>query len=144
MPWEGHERQRHSNPYTSQKETFHQKLNHAGIFVLDFLASRIVRIWISVKLPVCALLLWSPACLYVMSNPATPWTVSCQVPLSMEFSRQEYWCGLPFPSPGDLPNPGIEPVSPTSPALAEDFFLTTTPPQKPYWLIYSVFFSNSF
>ena len=44
---------------------------------------------------------------------ATPWTVAHQAPLSMEFSRQEYWGGLPFPSPGDLPNPGIEPGSPT-------------------------------
>ena len=43
---------------------------------------------------------------------ATPWTVACQAPLSMGFSRQEYWSGLPFPSPGDLPNPGIEPRSP--------------------------------
>ena len=43
---------------------------------------------------------------------ATPWTVARQAPLSMGFSRQEYWSGLPFPSPGDLPNPGIEPVSP--------------------------------
>ena len=42
----------------------------------------------------------------------TPWTVSRQAPLSMEFSRQEYWCGLPFPPPGDLPNPGIKPGSP--------------------------------
>ena len=42
----------------------------------------------------------------------TPWTVTCQAPLSMGFSRQEYWSGLPFPSPGDLPNPGIEPRSP--------------------------------
>ena len=44
---------------------------------------------------------------------ATPWTVACQAPLSMEFSRQEYWSGLPCPSPGDLPNPGIESRSPT-------------------------------
>ena len=43
---------------------------------------------------------------------ATPWTVACQAPLSMGFSRQDYWSGLPFPSPGDLPNPGIEPRSP--------------------------------
>ena len=43
----------------------------------------------------------------------TPWTVASQAPQSMEFSRQEYWSGLPFPSPGDLPNPGIEPGSPT-------------------------------
>ena len=42
----------------------------------------------------------------------TPWTVACQAPLSMGFSRQEYWSGLPFPSPGDLPDPGIEPASP--------------------------------
>ena len=43
---------------------------------------------------------------------ATPWTVTYEVPPSVEFSRQEYWSGLPFPSPGDLPNPGIEPGSP--------------------------------
>ena len=43
---------------------------------------------------------------------ATPWTVARQAPLSMGFSKQEYWSGLPFPSPGDLPNPGIEPRSP--------------------------------
>ena len=49
----------------------------------------------------------------------TPWTVACQAPLSMGFPRQEYWSGLPFPSPGDLPNPGTEPVSP---ALAGRFF----------------------
>ena len=42
---------------------------------------------------------------------ATPWTVAHQAPLSLEFSRQEYWSGLPFPSPGDLPDPGIEPGS---------------------------------
>ena len=43
---------------------------------------------------------------------ATPWTVAYQDPLSMGFSRQEYWSGLPFPPPGDLPDPGIEPRSP--------------------------------
>ena len=52
---------------------------------------------------------------------ATPWTVACQAPLSMRFSRQEYWTGLPFPSPGDLPDPGIEP---RSPALQADSFPT--------------------
>ena len=52
----------------------------------------------------------------------TPWAVDCQTPLSMEFSRQEYWNGWPFPSPGDLPNPGIKPVSLVSPALAGKFF----------------------
>ena len=43
---------------------------------------------------------------------ATPWPIAHQAPLLMEFSRQEYWSGLPFPSPGDLPDPGIEPRSP--------------------------------
>ena len=52
---------------------------------------------------------------------ATPWTVDCQAPLSMGFSKQEYWNGLLFPSPGDLPNPGIEP---RSPALQADSLLT--------------------
>ena len=56
---------------------------------------------------------------------ATPWTVDCQAPLSMGISRREYWNGLSFPTPGYLPNSGIEPVSPASPALA-DRFLTTT------------------
>ena len=51
---------------------------------------------------------------------ATPWTVAHQAPLSMECSRQEYWSGLPLPSPGDLPNPGIEPASVESPALQAD------------------------
>ena len=49
---------------------------------------------------------------------ATPWTVALQSPLSMGFPRQEYWRGLPCPPAGDLPNPGIEPMSPVSPALA--------------------------
>ena len=53
---------------------------------------------------------------------ATPWTVARQAPLSMGFSRQEYWSGLPFPSPGDLPDPGIKPVSLASPVLAGRFF----------------------
>ena len=57
---------------------------------------------------------------------ATPWTVAHQTPPSMGFSRQEYWSGLPFPSPGDFPNPGIEPRSPT---LQADT-LTSEPPGK--------------
>ena len=58
---------------------------------------------------------------------ATPWTVSYQTPPSMGFSRQEYWSGLPFPSPGDLPDPGVEP---RSPALQADT-LTSEPLGKP-------------
>ena len=56
----------------------------------------------------------------------TLWTVVCQAPLSMEFSRQEYWSGLPFPFPGDLPEPGIDLTSLVSPALAGGFFTTST------------------
>ena len=51
----------------------------------------------------------------------TPWTIACQGPLSMGFSRQEYWSRLPFPSSSDLPNPGIKPASPGSPALQVHF-----------------------
>ena len=61
----------------------------------------------------------------------TPWTVVRQASLSMGFPRQEYWSGLPFPSPGDLPNPGIESAYL---ALAGRFF-TYEPPEKPSWLI---------
>ena len=57
----------------------------------------------------------------------TPWSVVRQAPLSMGFFGQEYWSGLPFPSPGDLPDPGIEPASP---AFTGGFF-TTEPPGKP-------------
>ena len=58
---------------------------------------------------------------------STPWTVACQAPLSMRFPRQEHWSGLPFSSPGDLPDPGSKPGSP---ALAGRFF-TIEPPEKP-------------
>ena len=62
---------------------------------------------------------------------ATLWTVARQAPLSMGFSRQEYWSGLPFPSPGDLPHLGIEPVSLKSPALAGGLFTTNTTWEAP-------------
>ena len=62
---------------------------------------------------------------------ATTWTVSCQALLSMEFSRQDYWTELPFSNSGDFPNPGIEPASLMSPALAGGL-LTTGPPGKSY------------
>ena len=64
---------------------------------------------------------------------ATPWTVAHQAPLFMGFSRQEYWSGVPFPSPGDLPDPRIEP---RSPALQADA-LPCKPPGKPCYILYS-------
>ena len=66
----------------------------------------------------CVLSHFSPVQLF-----ATLWTVAHQVPLSMEFSRQEYWRRLSCPPPGDHPDPGIELVSPAAPALQEDFLL---------------------
>ena len=72
---------------------------------------------------VCARMYAQPfqACLTL----CTLWTISHQAPLSMGFSRQEYWSGLPCLSPGDLPNPGMEPPSLMSPALAGGFFTTS-------------------
>ena len=63
---------------------------------------------------------------------AAPWTVACQVPLSMEFFRHEYLSGLPFPPPGDLPNPGIQPRPPAL-ALQVDS-LPSEPSGKPIWM----------
>ena len=57
----------------------------------------------------------------------TPWIVACQAPLSMGFSSEEYWSGLSFPPPGDIPDPEIEPISP---ALVGGFFMTDLP-EKP-------------
>ena len=71
---------------------------------------------------------WSLVRLFV-----TSWTAAHQAPPSMGFSRQEYWSGLPFPSPGDLPDPGIEP---RSPALQADA-LTSEPPGKPWTWVWA-------
>ena len=85
---------------------------------------------------VCAKLLQS------CSTLCDPWTVAHQAPLSMGFSRQEHWSELPFPSPGDLPYPGIEPIALTSPTLPSGLF-TTRQPRKPYFL-YTSFKFHSF
>ena len=65
-----------------------------------------------------------------VASVMTSWSAARQAPLSMGFSRQEYWSGLPCPPPGDLPNAGIEPTSPASPALQADSF-PLNPPGKP-------------
>ena len=75
-------------------------------------------------------MMWMPFSHSVVSNSVTPWTAGLQAPLSLEFSRQEYWSGLPFPSPGYLPNPGSESSFPVSPALKVDS-LPTEPMGKP-------------
>ena len=73
---------------------------------------------------------WSLSCVQLFE---APWTVAHQAPLSMEFLRQEDWSGLPFPSPGNLPNPGIEPQSPAVQVVSAftGRFFTTEPPGKP-------------
>ena len=78
------------------------------------------------KMNVCVCVcVWS-----VMSDFVTLWAAACQTPLSMGFSRQEYWSGLPCPPPGDLPNPGTEPMSLTSPHWQVGS-LPLEPPGKP-------------
>ena len=72
------------------------------------------------------------SCFSCVQLSATPWTVGHQAPLSVGFSRQEYWSGVPYPPPRDLPNPVIEPLCP---ALAGRFF-TTVPPRKPLFIYY--------
>ena len=78
------------------------------------------------KPTVCPVNQWSFS---VMSDSAIPWSVAYQAPPSMQFSRQEYSSGLPFPSPGDLPDPGIEPRSPVLQAVT----LTSELPGKPWY-----------
>ena len=68
----------------------------------------------------------------------TPWSIVCWAPLSIGFPRQDYWGGLPFPPPVDLPNPGIELTSLSSPVLAGRFFITD-PPKKPRALVRSLY-----
>ena len=74
----------------------------------------------------------------------TPWTLAYQILLSMEFSRQEYWSGLPFPPPGGLPNSGLEPSSLVSPALAGGFFISVPPGKPQGWPYHLWIFRDSF
>ena len=76
----------------------------------------------------------------VVSDSVASWTVTCQVPLSMEFSRQEYWHGMLFPTPGDLPDPALEP---TAPASAGGFFITE-PPGKPFLACITMLITKAF
>ena len=91
-------------------------------------------IFLSSTIHMCMCVLATQSC----STRCNPMDCTCQAPLSMEFSRQEYWSGLPFPSPGDLPNPGIKP---RSPALQADT-LRSKPKRKPIyvWLMIIVQF----
>ena len=65
-----------------------------------------------------------------MSNSVTQWTVDCQDPLSMGFPRREYWSGLPFPTSGDLPDPGVKPLAPAVDPVLQANSLPAEPPGK--------------
>ena len=71
-------------------------------------------------MPVCVCVSECPQSFSHVGFVVTPWAVGHQAPLSMKFHRQEYSCGLPFPPPGNLPDPGVQPASAESPALPED------------------------
>ena len=97
-----------SNPGLSHCRQTLYRLNHQGSPIQTIIGS-----WHSRKTEPCPNHhMWSESELNRVRLFVTPWTVAHQSPLSMGFSRQEYWSGLPFPSPGDFPNPGIEPWSP--------------------------------
>ena len=106
------------NPRKGAQEDFINA--HTNLYIFQQL-----YMWVKVKMK-CS----------VLSDSATSWTVAHQASPSMGFSRQEYWSRLPFPSPGDLPDPGIEPRSPALQANA----LTSEPPGKPYmWVVHFIY-----
>ena len=87
---------------------------------------------------------WNTCCCAITKSCPTlcnPMDCTCQAPLSMGFSRQEYWSGLSFPPPEDLLDPWIEPTSPVSPALAGRFF-TAEPPEKPNCIAQGIIFNT--
>ena len=90
---------------------------------------------------VCAHVLSHISCVWLF---ATPWTVAHQAPLSMGFSRQEYWSGLPFPPPGHLPSPVMESASLESPALAGGFFTISATWEVHHPLHWALYFSKDF
>ena len=98
---------------------------HLALFLMELTVVHSVRWWLLLSH-------------HVTCDSSTPWTGARQAPLSMEFSRHKYWSGLPFPSPGDLPNPEIQP---TSPALAGGLF-TTEPSEKPIVWSRDLFFHH--
>ena len=105
------------------------KINHCFFCKWEMETSNLVLSSLSDKAGRLTILLASlcPACMIShVQLFETPWTVACQAPLSMGFPRQEYWSGLPFPPPGDLPYPGIKLMSLESLALASEFFTTST------------------
>ena len=107
----------------------YSKVNHLYIYIYPLFLrffSHIGHYRVLSRVP-CATRVCTLSRSAVSNTLVTPQTVACQAPLSMGFSRQEYWSGVPFPPPGNLPDPGIKPMSPTSIALAGGFFSTEPP-----------------
>ena len=104
--------------------------------MLPYLEKRIFEIKLNILTGGDYFIFYMPDCSVAQSCPdiANTWTVAHQAPLSMGFSRQESWSQLPFPSPGNLPNPRIKPMSPGAPALAGRFF-STEPPVSPCYTV---------
>ena len=130
----------HPPPGPENKVTFPEQMASQWIMKATDLPTRMTHAWGKFVLPTAKfffpffLSAHLKGCLYLLVHAKSlqfcltlcnPWTVAHQAPLSMEFSRQEHWSGLPFPPPGDLPDPGIEPMSLKSPALAGRFFTTS-------------------
>ena len=104
--------------------------NHSVSPLLCFDYSVHVCVCVCARAHACALV-GTLSCFSHVQLCATPWTVDLKAPLSMGFSRQEYWSGLPSPPPRDLPNPGIKPAFLMSPALASAFFTTSATREAP-------------
>ena len=130
-----------NNPTRQRWSTFYrwknwgtEKLSNLVKFNLGFfLWKPVLLIYLPVNHSLRGCAQWLSCCLVSKSYPtlATPWTVALQTLLSMEFSRQAYCSGLPFPIPDDLPYPGRELMSLMSPVLARGFFIT-----EPPWIFY--------
>ena len=113
---------------------FHAPVDHLNIF-FENIDSYHFLIFLFEFLLFLGCMLICQSCVWLF---ATPWTVTLQVPLSMRFSRQEYWSGLSFPLAGDISDPGIKPTSPVTPALAGRFFITKLP-GKLCWVVWVPF-----
>ena len=122
----------HSAEVITSPFSFAQKLQRMPWVFIMVLTS---FFWFPREVCVCVCVL---SCL-VVSDSVIPWTVACQAPLSIEFSRQEYWSGLPFPIPGDPPDPGTESASPV---FSGRFFMAEPPEKSLCCCCASVYTSN--
>ena len=135
ISWVSINKSQRYGPYFSESGEYHPRIDNLLLFIFCYFCliweTRSIKLYL-IHLPEQrAVCVWVLSCIQFFG---TPWTgmgvIAHGTSLSMWFSRQEYWSGLPFPFPGDLPDPGIEPTSLASPAEAGRFF-TNEPPGKP-------------